>query len=84
MSAPSQCCGFGGVTIQSERFALAKSVGANKADMIAETGAQIVSAECSACRMQISEALNRSGATQTFMHPLELIAQAIKEYKTDA
>ncbi|MDR0664909.1 MAG: (Fe-S)-binding protein [Helicobacteraceae bacterium] len=84
MSAPSQCCGFGGVTIQSERFALAKSVGANKADMIAETGAQIVSAECSACRMQISEALNRSGAKQTFMHPLELIAQAIKEYKTDA
>ncbi|MDR2639488.1 MAG: (Fe-S)-binding protein [Helicobacteraceae bacterium] len=84
MSAPSQCCGFGGVTIQSERFELAEAVGKLKADMIAETDAEIVSAECSACRMQISHALNREGAKQAFMHPLELIAQALKEYKTDA
>ncbi|MDR2152826.1 MAG: (Fe-S)-binding protein [Helicobacteraceae bacterium] len=84
MSAPSQCCGFGGVTIQSERFALAQAVGKNKAAMIANANAAIVSAECSACRMQICDALESYGAKQTFMHPLELVAQALKEYKTDA
>jgi glycolate oxidase iron-sulfur subunit len=79
MSDPSYCCGFGGVTIQSERYDLAEAVGKNKAAMIAETGADIISAECSACRMQIGDALNRYGAKQIFMHPLELIARALKE-----
>ncbi|MDR2034459.1 MAG: (Fe-S)-binding protein [Helicobacteraceae bacterium] len=84
MSDPSYCCGFGGVTIQSERFALAEAVGKKKAAMIAQTDAHIISAECSACRVQIGEALNRYGAKQIFMHPLELIAQSLKEIKTYA
>ncbi|MDR1451764.1 MAG: (Fe-S)-binding protein [Helicobacteraceae bacterium] len=84
MSDSSSCCGFGGVTIQSERFALAEAVGKNKAAMIAQTEAEIVSAECSACRMQIGEALNRSGGKQIFMHPLELIAQSLKKVGSNA
>ncbi len=68
------CCGFGGVTIQSEKYHLAKSVGDKKAHNIAQSGASIVSAECSACRMQIDDSMSRNNVSVEFKHPLELIA----------
>ncbi len=78
MSDPNRCCGFGGVTMQSEKFDLAKRAGAPKAAMIDETKATYVSAECSACRVQISEALNAKDSEVIFKNPLELIAEALR------
>ena len=79
MSDPNRCCGFGGVTMQTEKFHLAELAGKPKAAMIKETKATYVSAECSACRVQISESLNNSGdETIVFKNPLELIAEALK------
>ncbi len=79
MSDPNRCCGFGGVTMQTEKFHLAELAGKPKAAMIKETKATYVAAECSACRIQISESLNNSGDTETiFKNPLELIAEALK------
>jgi glycolate oxidase iron-sulfur subunit len=78
MSNPDKCCGFGGVTMQSEKFDLAKRAGAPKAAMIKDTKAKIVSAECSACRVQISESLNSAGVETIFKNPLELIAEALR------
>ena len=78
MSDPNRCCGFGGVTIQSEKFPLAKAAGAPKAAMINATGADVVSAECSACRMQLTDALYQHGGDAVFKHPLELIAEALR------
>ena len=78
MSDPNACCGFGGVTMQSEKYHYAHAVGAIKADMIANTGAQVVSAECSACRMQINDALGQAQVDVVFKNPIELIAQALK------
>ncbi len=78
MSNPDKCCGFGGVTMQSEKFDLARRAGAPKAAMIRDTKAHIVSAECSACRVQISESLNNSGVETIFKNPLELIAKALQ------
>ena len=49
-----------------------------RAKMIAETKADFVAAECSACRMQLSNALHQENVAIPFKHPLELIAQAIK------
>jgi glycolate oxidase iron-sulfur subunit len=49
--------------------------------MIAETGAQIVSAECSACRMQISNSLHQAEVDVVFKNPIELIAEALKTAK---
>ena len=69
------CCGFGGVTIQSEKYDLAKSVGDKKALNIKQSGAEIVSAECSACRMQIDDSMARNNVGVSFKHPLELIAE---------
>jgi len=77
MSDPNICCGFGGITIQTEKFHLAQKAGKIKADMIEETKSDFVAAECSACRIQITEALNEVDSKTNFKHPLELIAESL-------
>lgn len=79
MSNPNRCCGFGGVTIQSEKYHLAKAAGEPKAKMIIQTEAEVVSAECSACQMQIGNALHQAGSKVIFKNPIELIAKALRE-----
>jgi len=79
MSDSNRCCGFGGVTMQTEKYHLAKAAGEPKAAMIKQSGAQIVSAECSACRMQISNSLHNADVDVEFKNPIELIAKALKE-----
>jgi len=79
MSDPNRCCGFGGVTMQTEKFHFAELAGKPKAAMIKETKAHYVSAECSACRVQLSEALNNAEVETIFKNPLELIAEALKK-----
>ena len=79
MSDSDRCCGFGGVTMQTEKFHFAKAAGKPKAAMIKETEAKYVSAECSACRMQITNSLNDANANIIFKNPLELIAEALED-----
>lgn len=79
MRNPNACCGFGGVSMQSDYYDKALSVGLKKAEMIDESGAELVSAECSACRLQISNALEQNQSRAIFKHPLELIAGALKQ-----
>ena len=79
MSDPNTCCGFGGVTMQSEKYHLAKAAGLPKAAMIKETKADFVSSECSACRMQINASMNYVDAPQVFKNPIELIAEALRD-----
>jgi len=79
MSDPNSCCGFGGVTMQSEKYHFAKAAGAPKAAMIKETKADVVSAECSACRMQINASMNYAEVETVFKNPIELIADALRE-----
>jgi len=78
MSDSNRCCGFGGVTMQSEKYDFAKAAGMPKAAMIKESGANIVSAECSACRMQITNSLHVSDVKGVvFKNPIELIAEVL-------
>ena len=79
MSDSNRCCGFGGVTMQTEKYDLAKKAGMPKAAMIRDSKADIVSAECSACRMQITNSLFQDKVDVVFKNPLELIAKALKE-----
>lgn len=81
MSDSNRCCGFGGVTMQTEKYQFSKAAGLPKAAMIKETKADFVSAECSACRMQISNAMHLQKVDVVFKNPIELIAQALKEGK---
>ncbi len=78
MSDSNRCCGFGGVTMQTEKYDFAKAAGAPKAAMIRDTKAQIVSAECSACRMQITNSLFLANVDVEFKNPIELIAEALE------
>jgi len=77
MSDPNRCCGFGGVTMQTEKFELATLAGKPKAAMIEQTKANYVSAECSACRVQLSQAMNEAEVETVFKNPIELIAKAL-------
>lgn len=79
MSDPNSCCGFGGVTMQSEKYHFAKAAGAPKAAMINETKADVVSSECSACRMQINASLGYTDTKTVFKNPIELIAEALRD-----
>lgn len=77
LSEVNACCGFGGVSMQTDHFDKALKVGIKKANDIKASKAQIVSAECSACRMQISNALKHEQAEILFKNPLELIASML-------
>jgi glycolate oxidase iron-sulfur subunit len=78
MSDSNRCCGFGGVTMQSNKYEFSKKAGLPKAAMIKDTKAQIVSAECSACRMQITNSLHNAQVDNVvFKNPIELIADAL-------
>jgi len=79
MSDPDRCCGFGGVTMQTEKYHFAKAAGAPKAAMIKETKADVVSAECSACRMQINASMGYAEVETVFKNPIELIAEALRK-----
>ncbi len=78
MSESDRCCGFGGVTMQTEKFEFAKKAGLPKAYMIKDTKASIVSSECSACRMQITNSLNDAKVEAVFKNPIELVAEALR------
>ena len=78
MSDPNACCGFGGVTMQTEKYHFAKAAGVPKAAMIKQSGAQVVSAECSACRMQINNSMYQANVDVVFKNPIELIAEALE------
>ena len=78
MSDPNLCCGFGGVTMQTEKYRFAEAAGKPKAAMIKDTGADIVSAECSACRMQINNSMYGADVQTVFKNPIELIADSLK------
>lgn len=77
MENPDMCCGFGGVTMQTNNYHLSKTAGLKKAPMIQKTKADFVSAECSACRMQLNNSLNLISSDIRCVNPVELIAKVL-------
>jgi glycolate oxidase iron-sulfur subunit len=78
MEQSDRCCGFGGVSIQSQKYHLAQKAGEPKAKMIQQTKASVVSAECSACRLQINDSMVNNGVDEVvFKNPIELIWEAL-------
>ena len=64
--------------IKCEKYHLAKAAGIPKAAMIRDTKANIVSAWCSACRMQISNSLYVNDVKDVvFKNQIELIAEVL-------
>ncbi len=75
MEDSNQCCGFGGVTMQTQNYHLSRKAGIKKANMIKNLNTKIVSAECSACKMQLNNVLNLIHCEQKCINPIELIAK---------
>ena len=71
------CCGFGGVTTQSQNYHLARAAGLSRANTLSKAGANVVSAECSACKMQLNNSLNLASSELRCKNPIELIAAAL-------
>ncbi|WP_104713162.1 (Fe-S)-binding protein [Helicobacter cetorum] len=81
MQDNEKCCGFGGITMQTDKAEFSSKAGLLRAKDIIDTQAKIVSAECGACHMQLNNALKTLDKNKSpqFLHPLELIAKALKE-----
>ncbi|MDA3058395.1 (Fe-S)-binding protein [Campylobacter sp. VBCF_05 NA6] len=77
MPNANQCCGFGGVTMQSEKYHLSRKAGLDKVASLKDSPLKIVSAECSACRMQLNNAFGLAQIDMKCVNPLELIARAL-------
>ena len=73
----TSCCGFGGVTTQSQNYHLARAAGLSRANTLSKAGANVVSAECSACKMQLNNSLNLASSGLRCKNPIELIAAAL-------
>ena len=73
----TSCCGFGGVTTQSQNYHQARAAGLSRANTLSKAGANVVSAECSACKMQLNNSLNLASSELRCKNPIELIAAAL-------
>ncbi len=75
----TSCCGFGGVTMQTQNYHLAREVGVARARQIDEVKeAQVVAAECSACRLQLNNSLGLIKSELRVKNTVELIAEGLK------
>lgn len=74
MRDPNQCCGFGGVSMQTNKYDLSRAAGQSKVPMLKDTGVSLIGAECSACRMQLNNALHIADVDMECVNPIELIA----------
>ena len=77
LSDHDSCCGFGGVTMQSENYHLSRAVGLKRASQIIAIKPQVVSAECSACKMQLNNSLHVSNSNLRCENWVELVAKVL-------
>jgi glycolate oxidase iron-sulfur subunit len=69
------CCGSAGSYSLTEP-AMARRLGARKAETIRRTGATCVAAANAGCAMQIQASLRRAGLSAVVLHPVELLDRA--------
>ena len=72
-----QCCGNGG-TFNLHHYEVSKLIGDRKRDNIVASKADVVTAGCPACMMQLTDVLSRHGDRVQVRHPVEIYAQGLK------
>lgn len=77
MKEPSRCCGGAGA-FSIYHPALSRKVGQRKADDILGTEAEIATAGCVSCVMQMSEMLSREGSSAAARHTACVLWDAVK------
>ncbi len=78
MENAGTCCGLGG-TYSVYHYENSKKIGANKADNIKTSGAELVATDCPGCIMQLQDSINHAGGKQRAVHILELLNEALPE-----
>jgi glycolate oxidase iron-sulfur subunit len=76
MKNADRCCGFGGVMRVTHR-ALSGGIAEEKAKSIIATNAPMVATGCPGCRMQITDALRRTGSDVKVLHPVQILEEAL-------
>lgn len=76
MKNADRCCGFGGV-MRITHGGLSNAIAADKAAMIRKTGASVVVTGCPGCRLQIAEALRRTGSRIEVVHTVQIVEEAL-------
>jgi glycolate oxidase iron-sulfur subunit len=77
MQEPERCCGFGGV-MRATHPDLSMVIGRAKAMDIMGTGAPLAVTGCPGCKMQIRDALRRTGAAVEVVHTVQVIERAVR------
>jgi L-lactate dehydrogenase complex protein LldE len=73
LSAPEQCCGFGG-TFSVKNPDTSVAMGDDKADDVLATGAEVLAAADTSCLMHVGGLLSRRGAPVRPVHLAEILA----------
>jgi len=76
MNEADQCCGNGG-TFNLHHYDVSKKIGDRKRENIIASGADVVTAGCPACMMQLTDVLSRYGDHIRVQHPVEIYAQGL-------
>ncbi len=63
---------------------LSEEIGEGKARDILGTGADVVVTGCPGCRMQIADALHRTGSKATVVHTVQVIEKALRNAECGA
>lgn len=78
MEEADSCCGCGGLFTLSH-YAVAQKIRKRKLEHIRHSQAQIVATGCPACIMHLSEGLFLNKDNIPVLHPVELVARALKD-----
>ncbi|NDY70574.1 (Fe-S)-binding protein [Desulfobacter hydrogenophilus] len=70
------CCGLGG-TFSIHHYETSQKIGNQKANHVAQSGAEIVATACPGCMIQLQDSLNRQNISARAVHLLELVCQAL-------
>ncbi len=77
MRKAASCCGFGGMMRITHRE-LSSGIAEAKARDIISTDASVVATGCPGCRMQIADALRRTGSEAEVLHTVQIVEAAMR------
>ncbi len=76
MKEADRCCGCGG-SFTLFHYDLSRQIGQRKRDNIVATGANVASAACPACMMQLEDVLSHNNDPVVVKHPVEIYAETL-------
>lgn len=76
MHESDRCCGCGG-SFNLFHYDYSREIGQRKRNNVVESGAQVVSAGCPACMMQLEDVLSHNHDHVEVKHPIEIYAESL-------